>query len=319
MEFKDIFGVFSRRRRQAAKPIAPLTPEFRNRVLMLCLETFQSDFSSNRLPFWEDMHTKLKYLVGRPQLSRSNHSSNLTEDVLIYLQECNDESFLDFVELIFKTAAHEETLQSRFIHSPGPPTDHLVEKINDVFRFDDLPYALTRFVREMVTKNFYQSEKTYQDSVIIAYPQVIRREDEVTHTQAIEPTLALLRGKGFESANKEFLEALADYRKGDFGDCLTKCGSAFESTMKIICHRKGFPFDPNKDTAGPLIQKLIKNALHLESYFDSPLMVVATLRNKLSKSHGAGTQQRTIPPHVAKYAINATAAAILLLVEEFSP
>jgi hypothetical protein len=49
---------------------------------------------------------------------------------------------------------------------------------------------------------------------------------------------------------------------------------------------------------------------------EQPLSIVATLRNRLSKSHGAGIQQRDIPPHIAKYAINATAAAILLLVEQ---
>src|SRR4029450_5031974 len=30
-----------------------------------------------------------------------------------------------------------------------------------------------------------------------------------------------------------FLNALEDYRKGDYGDCLTKCTSAFESALKI--------------------------------------------------------------------------------------
>lgn len=318
MPFKDLFGVFSRRQRVASKPVVPLTTGFRNRVIMLCLETFRTDYTRDLGEFWEAIHTSLKYLVGRPQLSQGLNPSSIADDVLLYVQACSDEEFLDFVELIFKTDAHEATLQSHFMHSPGPPTDHLVEKINDAFRFDDLPYALTRFTRELVTKTFFQSDKTYEDSVIVAYPQVIRREDEVTHTQAIEPALTLLRVKGFESANKEFLEALADYRKGDFGDCLTKCGSAFESTMKIICDRKGFPYDPNKDTAGPLVQKLLKEAPNLESYFDQPLMIVASLRNKLSKAHGAGTQPRSVPPHVAKYAINATASAIILLVEEFT-
>ena len=48
----------------------------------------------------------------------------------------------------------------------------------------------------------------------------------------------LLRDKSFTSADQEFIEALEDYRKGDYGDCLTKCGSSLESTMKIICDRK---------------------------------------------------------------------------------
>ena len=52
------------------------------------------------------------------------------------------------------------------------------------------------------------------------------------------------------------------------------------------------------------------------NHFEQPLLNIATLRNKLSNAHGAGVQHRRVPQHVAKYAINATAAAILLLVEE---
>jgi hypothetical protein len=45
-------------------------------------------------------------------------------------------------------------------------------------------------------------------------------------------------------------------------------------------------------------------------------MIVATLRNRLSKAHGAGVQIRNVPRHLAAYALNSTAAAILLLVAE---
>ena len=277
---------------------------------MLCLDKFQSGYGGDLNSFWAEIHSKLKYLVGRPQLSVNDYPNNISEDVLFYLQDCSDEAFLDFVELIFKTNAHSRT-------GDGTAFD-LVEQINNAFLFDDLPYALTKFVHERQTRTYYQSEQTYEANVVVAFPQVIRRENEVAYTEIIEPALTLLSNKQFTSANVEFLEALADYRKGDFGDCLTKCGSAFESTMKIICDRKKIPYEM-KDTAKPLVDKLLKETPNLESYFEPLLMIVATLRNKLSKSHGAGTQQRTVPPHIAKYALNMTASTILLLVDEFSP
>jgi hypothetical protein len=56
----------------------------------------------------------------------------------------------------------------------------------------------------------------------------------------------------------------------------------------------------------------------MESFFQQPLILIATLRNRLSASHGAGAQNRSIPSFVAKYAVNATAAAILLLGEASS-
>ena len=54
----------------------------------------------------------------------------------------------------------------------------------------------------------------------------------------------------------------------------------------------------------------------LEPFFEQPLVLVATIRNRLSKSHGAGLNSRDVTEAKAEYAINATAAAILLLVKE---
>ena len=54
----------------------------------------------------------------------------------------------------------------------------------------------------------------------------------------------------------------------------------------------------------------------VRAYFESTLMIVATLRNRLSTSHGAGVGRRQVPRHLAKYALNVTASAILLIAEE---
>ena len=124
----------------------------------------------------------------------------------------------------------------------------------------------------------------------------------------------MLADPAYQSANLEFRDALEEYRKGDYGDCLTKCGSAFESIMKVICDRKGWPYNSN-DTAGPLIKVILANT-NLDSYFESSLLIVATLRNRLSTSHGAGTGTRQPSRHLARYAINATASNILLIADE---
>lgn len=134
------------------------------------------------------------------------------------------------------------------------------------------------------------------------------------HSTAIEPALELLRGSEFAFANREFLEALEDYRKADYGDCLTKCGSAFESVLKVICTRKKWPHSTT-DTAAPLLKTVITHT-GIDSFFEQPLLLVATIRNRLSNSHGAGTASREVTVAKAEYAINATAAAILLLVKE---
>jgi hypothetical protein len=131
--------------------------------------------------------------------------------------------------------------------------------------------------------------------------------------QAVRPALALLLHADFATANKEFMEAWDDFKKSDFDDCLTKCCSCFESVMKIICTKKGWAFDP-KDTAGPLIKNIVTST-GMDSFFEQPLLLIATMRNRLSSSHGAGTTPKNPPEHIARYALNATASAILLLVE----
>ena len=119
----------------------------------------------------------------------------------------------------------------------------------------------------------------------------------------------------FEAANLEFTEALDEYRKGHYGDCLTKCCSSFESVMKSLCKRNKWPLDEKRDTAGPLLKTILSRS-KLDPFFEQPLLLIATMRNRMSSSHGGGTAVRSVKRHVAQYAVTSTAAAILLLAHE---
>ena len=218
--------------------------------------------------------------------------------MLKFLSECKEEHFLDAIELAF---------QSNFIRGAIHPrtgmqihVDKLIEDINQFFDVDELPYYLTGF--------------TYAQYQITAFPQVIGRDSAALHQTAIEPTLTLLSQPNFGSANDEFLDALKDFRTKDYRDCVVKCGSSLESVIKIICDIKGWPY-AETDTAGSLIKNILPQT-NLDSYFQDPLILIATIRNRLSTAHGAGTQQKAVSKHVASYIINATASAILLLVDE---
>jgi hypothetical protein len=282
MALREVFRLFSRRSSQTGneKPLRPLTPGFRNRLIMNCAQRFAPDAMTGMglVPdFWEDVHTKLRYHVGRPQLTDSAQVSSRFQDIADFLVSCPDKHVLDFVECIFLTDAvfrfHEE---------------ELVDDINQFFRVDDLPYEVTSSVwaeREPSSRGFPPGGSRIR----VSLPQVIRRDDEVTHQWAVGPALSLLRDKSFTSANTEFLKALVDFRNGDYDDCLAKCGSAFESTMKIICDRKGWPYD-QKDTADPLIRKMLEHSTNLEAFFHQPLLLIGTIRNRLSSSHGSGVQ-----------------------------
>jgi hypothetical protein len=172
---------------------------------------------------------------------------------------------------------------------------------------------LTGYTVDEFESSFYGTPTT--GIKISAYPQIIRKDCEALHKSAIEPALSLLKGNEFNHANTEFLNALEDFRKQDFGDCLTKCCSSFESVMKVLCTRKSIVYKQT-DAASTLLKSLMQVG-NLDAFWDQPLTLIATIRNRLSTSHGAGSQVKAVPEHVAMYAINATAAAIVLLNDEF--
>jgi hypothetical protein len=232
----------------------------------------------------------------------------MAEDAFRFVMTCPGEEFLDFLEYIFQVNC--------WFHLAYAP-DQAVEDINALLRQENLPYYLTKFVRqtgrEMVHGGPFGGEE-HEVIRTIALPKVVMRENEVMHAQAAAPVLELLRRPEYSNANREYMAALEDYSKDDFGDCLTKCGSAFESVLKIICHRKGWPYTQN-DTAGTLVKTFISRTT-LEPYFDSMLMTTAILRNKLSASHGAGAQSEQLSRQTALYALNVTASAILFVTQE---
>ena len=110
-----------------------------------------------------------------------------------------------------------------------------------------LPYSLTHFVWETVQ----EASGRFQGHTrrVSAYPKVILKESEILHANAVAPALEFTRvNRISREPNSEFRAALEDYRKGDMADCLVKCGSAFESVLKVICRRKGWPYNQNECT-----------------------------------------------------------------------
>jgi hypothetical protein len=276
---------------------------------MRIAERFEdTNHGDRRAVLWNEVRSRLLYVLGVPTLSPKNRGGDEVDDLGLFLTTCLDEQFLDAIELVFRTDSY---------WSVKADENALVDEINHCFELDDLPYALTSFVREWRRLEAGPFGPAGNSSVVAQYPRVIRRDSEITHALAVEPTLRLLTDPRFASANQEFLRALEDYRKADFDDCLTKCGAAFESTLKVICGMRGWPYE-QKDTAAPLIQRVVTNS-SLESYFTQPLTLIATLRNRESSAHGRGVERVAVARHKAEFGLNATASAILLVVQECLP
>ena len=307
---QSIFDVFSRRSMyQQQHELEECSDRLRNRILILYRDIISGAwnpvgsliYSTGNLTqeFWGEMHNALEHLYGRTKLSADQVNSQV-EDVLIFLAKCKASEFLDFVELSFKLK-----ISNRVMHSDE---SDVVNAINEIFRIEDAPYRLTNIVKVK------KGEKTWVYEEVLAYPQIILAENEVTHEEAIAPALSILGAPHFKVPNEEFRDALSEYRKGHYNDCLTKCASAFESVLKILCKRSKWPFK-ERDTIIPLLKVIISRS-SLEPFFEQPLTLIANLRNRLSSSHGAGNLPRVVEHHVAQYMISITAAAIVLLVSE---
>jgi len=193
----------------------------------------------------------------------------------------------------------------------------IVAELNELFRSENVGYELTPMIKGNVIEPVNEYPFFGREQEVIkttSYPQVIRKNYEVIHDTAIRPSLHLLSAPIYKTANSEYLDALEDFRKGDYGDCLTKSCSAFESVMKIICDKNGWTYNQS-DTANTLVSTVVNN-MKLDPCFIQPLMIVATLRNRLSKSHGAGVRPREVSQNLAQYVLNSTASAIILLINE---
>jgi hypothetical protein len=148
--------------------------------------------------------------------------------------------------------------------------------------------------------------------------QIIRKDSELIHAEVVKPALQFLSGPEYTGANEEFLKAHEHYRHGRYKESLNECLKAFESTMKAICHKRGWAFGQH-DTAKKLIEVCFANGL-VPSYLQAQITAlksvlesgIPTVRNKLG-GHGQGAQQVAVPAYLVSYMLHMTATTILLL------
>lgn len=216
---------------------------------------------------------------------------------------CSDEMALDFIELCFRTRS-------------GCGRQDAVEAVNAVLHEEAIGYELTAW-RQVETGEpakllgrIISSGKSFK----IEYPQIIKKGDQYTHAEIVQPCLVALGHPKLSTANAEMLAALEEYRAGKYADALTSCGSAFESVLKTICDHFSWTFDPDKDTCSKLVGICRNNGLFPPFY--APIFeATGTIRNKLGDAHGRGpAPMYAVGKEHVDHMIQMTAAHIVLLV-----
>jgi hypothetical protein len=211
------------------------------------------------------------------------------------LHHADEEQVLDTIEVAFRLATQRMTWNGCGPLIPGWAIDNSVDELNIRFREHGVGYQ-------------YESG------------EMIRVDSQLIHAQVVRPTLALLTANEYAGANAEFLKAFEHYRKGDTKECLNECLKAFESTMKAICTKRQWAFNPT-DAAKQLIEVCFENGLiprfiesHIGGVRSSLESGIPTVRNRLS-GHGQGATVVDLPPHYASYMLHLTATTIKYLVE----
>jgi hypothetical protein len=149
--------------------------------------------------------------------------------------------------------------------------------------------------------------------------EIVRVDSQLLHTEAVKPALTLLNTREYQGPHEEFINAYDHYKHGKNKEALNDCLKAFESTMKAICDKRGWAYDPKTTTAKPLIDIMFTNGL-VPSFWQTQLgslrslleSSVPTGRNKLA-GHGQGSTPIEVPDEITAYMLHMTASTLVFL------
>jgi hypothetical protein len=294
-----LLSTWSRRKREAAKAASgeadvyqyeSPSRKLRERVRQLINEFFEEFERVDRAYVRRDVLEVMRKELGVPCLS-SNFVADDEAELDWFILNCIDvDDWLSCIEMTanliryYAQQAYRRNLAERFVN-----------EMNACMLEDCFGYQFDDF-------------------------EIIQISSQFFHSEVVVPVFGLLSDPKFSGANSEFRQAHAEFRVGEYEDCIHDCCNAFESVLKVILQEKGWQFQPT-DTAKSLIAVAFANNLipaHLQSSFTGLRTIlesgVPTVRNR-NAGHGTGASPRAIPKYLAEFQLHQTAAAILLLVE----
>ena len=247
-------------------------------------------------PWWKYIHDQLSRELGVFELSdrRGSHFEKCQH----FLLACDTLAALDLIELSFRVLGamvRRYCAEKPAYQHPKQTPDDAIAELNERFHEHGIGYE------------FMGGE-------------LVRKDSQFIHTEAVRPALQLLCDDKFSGANEEFLRAHEHYRHDRHKEAIQEALKAFESTLKTICDLHGWNYK-STDTAKRLIAVVIDNGL-LPSFLSTQLPALATVlesglptvRNKLA-GHGQGAAPTEVPSHLVGFALHSAACNIVMLVE----
>jgi hypothetical protein len=306
-----MFETFSRRQKRLSNTTPDvfiydqLPREFRVQAVMIWGDAFKNLFAPHPLPhdFYNKFHKFIATELGVFELP--TYAGDSFAAIANHFTSTNVTQAIDILEMMFvglvSSARSDRNPHGLYRHNSS----------------EDVIEAATTELNERLKQ--HSLGYSFIDGNL---PQLIRRDSEHLHNDAVLPALTLLNEQGFEGANEEYRKAHEHYRHGRQKECLNECLKAFESTMKTICARRGWPYQQT-DSAKTLIDICLRNGLlpssmqsHLGSVRSALESAIPTIRNKLS-GHGQGEKPLTVENFYAEYLLHETATTIVFLASAF--
>ena len=227
-------------------------------------------------------------LISESKVMVRGYERNYAYELATFLlEEQNVEQVLDVIEISFKIIVY--ACSDYNIHI----ANNAITELNDRFREHGVGYQFEN-------------------------GEIIRVDSEFVHHEVVKPALRILSEPDYQGAQEEFLRAHEHYRKGNMKEALNEALKSFESTLKIVCNKKSWPFEANA-TSSRLIDICFEKELIPLFWKDSMSGLrsllksgVPTARNRLG-GHGQGSTPTEVPDYITSYVLHMTASAIVFL------
>ena len=286
---KDIFS----RRKGTEEKLLEVDHPTRTRIIRLFALTYPSQGFMGQTELEHRcryLHERMLIIYGKHRLWDKNTTS-FGEDFLNYIQNCETQQFLDWLELI------TEIEQRSILVGEHPMwNDHrlpeLADDINEAMELGGCQYRLTKF--------------EHSDGK----PKITRVDEPLIHELAVAPALNVLVGTDYDEARDALVKALEHHRRGQNDDATRESGNALESVCRKL-YRKLPQYDPrvSEGNLSNIIAELLKT-YQLGTALTQPILQIASIRNNYSNAH----PRRDSTPELSAYTIGTCCSAITLLI-----
>ncbi len=267
---------------------------FRNQLFFIIYDVANTVMKQDWGNLWNEIHNLFCREKGLKEMDESYGTS--AHKIEKFIDGASDIDLLDFIDFVFHL--FDTVLRDAYRYNPcvkiSKVVDGAIAELNYRFRQNKLGYEFVN-------------------------GEIIRIDNELIHSEYIKPVLRLLHTPGFEGAEQEFMKAFEALRQQNTKSAIIEAEKAFESVLKAICSKNGYPFDPERDTAKKLIS-ILKDNSYFPTYMEDHLSTIAkalengapTMRNRTS-GHGQGEDVVFVPDNYVDYVIGLVAVNILFL------